>query len=489
MKTHSADLYLKVDGRVDLAGQIYRELCRAILEGRLRKGEPLPPTRELALRLSVSRNTVTEAYERLTSEGMAVARVGAGTFVAHDLQPPEAGAHGAQALAALASVEPLARWRGAGIEPSWLGPSRLEFDFRIGAPDLTQFPFTSWRRLLAEEARAVGADTVFPLHPQGEPALRHAIAQHIAVARGVRCSASDVLVTQGAQQAFERIARVMVQPGTVVAVEEPGYPLARACFESFGAQVVGVPVDEQGLVVERLPDTARLVCVTPSHQFPLGMPMPMARRRALLEWAVAHRALVVEDDYDSEFRFEDRPLESLQNLDRQGVVAYVGTFSKTMFVSLRRGFVVAPPHLRDAMVGAQWLGSLQTPALGQAALARFIDDGLLARHIRRMRPVYDRRRRLILDTLQRDFGGWLTPVHAAVGIHLAARLDRAVALDEVLAAARERGVVVYPLSRFCGTASAPWHGLVFGFGLLDEPRIAEGLARLKPLLTRAATAG
>lgn len=482
------DLHLNVVGKVDLAEQIYRELCRAIREGRLPPGELLPPTRELAQRLSVSRNTVTEAYERLMSQGLVVARVGAGTFVAHDVRQVESDTRRPQPLAQPASIEPLACWRGVGIPASWLAPSGLEFDFRIGAPDVTLFPFMQWRRLLAQEARAFGADSMFPLHPQGEPALRSAIAQHIAIARGVRCEAADVLVTNGAQQAFELLGRVLLEPGAVVAVEEPGYPLACACFASFGARMVGVPVDEHGLMVDRLPDAARLVYVTPSHQFPLGMPMSMTRRQALLDWAKAHGTVIVEDDYDSEFRFEDRPLESLQNLDRHEVVAYVGTFSKTMFPLLRRGFVIAPPGLREAMVSAQWLGAWQTPALGQAALARFIDGGLLAKHIRKMRRVYDRRRRRILDTLNRDFSKWLAPVHSAVGIHVAARLKRPVDLDGLLHAARGQGVVAYPLSRFCSAANDEY-GLVFGFGMIDEAHITRGLALLKVLLDAGPSLG
>jgi GntR family transcriptional regulator / MocR family aminotransferase len=475
------DLHLNVVGKVDLADQIHRELCRAIHEGRLPKGEPLPPTRQLAQQLSVSRNTVTEAYERLMSEGLVVARVGAGTFVAHDATGGHGAAGDARAGAPPACIEPRSHWRDAGIPASWLAPSGLAYDFRIGAPDVTRFPFTQWRRLLAQETREFSAGSVFPIHPQGEPALRSAIARHVAMARGVRCEAADVLVTNGAQHAFELLGRVLVEPGTVVAVEEPCYPLARACFASFGAHMVGVPVDEEGLVVDRLPDDARLVYVTPSHQFPLGMPMSMARRRALLGWAEARRAVIVEDDYDSEFRFEDRPLESLQNLDRSGVVAYVGTFSKTMFAPLRRGFVVAPPLLRDAMVNALWVGSWQTPALGQAALARFIGDGLLARHVRKMRRIYDRRRRLILDILRRDFDHWLAPVHAAVGIHLSARLKQPLDLETLLADARAQGVVVYPLTRFC-SAPTELQGLVLGFGMLDEQGIVHGLARLKALL-------
>ena len=270
----------------------------------------------------------------------------------------------------------------------------------------------------------------------------------------------------------------------MVAVEEPGYPLARACFASFGAQLVGVRVDPQGLVVNDLPEAARIVYVTPSHQFPLGMPMALARRQELLAWAAARRALIIEDDYDSEFRFEDRPLDSLQNLDRDGLVAYVGTFSKTMFMPLRRGFVVAPPGLREALVAAHWVGALQTPVQGQVALALFIQQGHLAKHIRKMRRLYDRRRRLLLDTLRRDFDAWLAPIHSAVGIHLAVRLKRALDLEAVLAAAREQGVVVYPLSRF--SSSTPVQpGLVFGFGAIDEAAIARGLGRLRQVIAAA----
>jgi GntR family transcriptional regulator/MocR family aminotransferase len=278
---------------------------------------------------------------------------------------------------------------------------------------------------------------------------------------------------------------VLLRPGDVVAVEEPGYPPVRDLFRSLGATVVGVPVDAEGLVVDALPPRARLVYTTPSHQFPLGTPMSLSRRRALLSWAHRRGAAVVEDDYDSEFRFSDRPLEPLQSLDDAGRVLYVGTFSKTLLPSLRVGFVVTPASLRPALRAAKQLSDTQGPMATQAALARFMGDGLFARHVRKAARAYADRHAQILDFLETRLSGQLEVVPSAAGLHLCARLrsgdvEHAAA---VLAAAHDRSVAVHPLWRYC--ADQPQAGFVFGYGAVRPESIVEGLTRFRLLLARS----
>jgi GntR family transcriptional regulator / MocR family aminotransferase len=294
-------------------------------------------------------------------------------------------------------------------------------------------------------------------------------------------------VTQGAQQAFDLLARVLLFPGDCVAVEEPGYPTVRMLFASHRARVVGVPVDEEGLDVSKLPANARLVYVTPSHQYPLGTVMSLARRAALLDWAEHHDAVVVEDDYDSEFRFSDRPLQPLQSLDRRGRVAYVGSFSKTMLPMLRLGFLVAPSSLHSALASAKELMDSTGPITIQGAMAAFIDEGLLARHIRKAGRTYSARHDLMLQTLQRDFGAWLSPVPSSAGLHICARVGPEANLDVALLLkhARAAGVAVQALAGYC--AEQPRQGLVLGYGAIATDRIATGMDRLREVLVARLT--
>jgi GntR family transcriptional regulator/MocR family aminotransferase len=288
----------------------------------------------------------------------------------------------------------------------------------------------------------------------------------------VRAGADDVVVTQGAQQALDLIGRVLIEPGDVVAVEEPGYPPARTLFHTLGARVAGVPVDADGLDVAALPARARLVYVTPSHQFPLGTPMSLARRAALLDWAATHDAVIVEDDYDSEFRFSDRPLEPLQSLDHTGRVLYVGTFSKTLLPALRLGYLVGPPSLRPALRAARQLTDWHGDHIAQAALARFIDSGELSRHVRRATRVYAARHEQVTAALRGDLATWLDPVPSAAGLHVCARLrpGAGVDIDGVLARAQAAGVAVESLAAYGGPA-----GLVLGYGAVRTDAVAAGL--------------
>jgi GntR family transcriptional regulator/MocR family aminotransferase len=478
------DFHVSLDSRGDYSARVYRALLDAILDGRVRPGERLPPTRVLARSLGVSRNTVAAAYDRLSAEGFVDGRVGDGTFVTEAARSTPARRRRGSGPGGPGGLRPRSGWTVTPQPVSSAAPPPL-FDFRVGIPDGRLFPFDTWRRLVAGELRLSAGQPAAYGDPAGHPGLRAEIARYVGVGRSVRADADDVVVTSGAQQAIDLIGRVLLTPGDVVAVEEPGYPPARDLFSSLGAHVVGVPVDEQGLVVDALPARARLVYTTPSHQFPLGTPMSLVRRRALLAWADRRDAAIVEDDYDSEFRFSDRPLEPLQSLDTGGRVLYVGTFSKTLLPSLRVGFVVTPPSLRAALRAAKQLSDIEGPVATQAALARFMGDGLLARHVRKAARTYGERHAQILDFLESKLSGQLDVVPSSAGLHLCARLRSGdvTHADSVLAAAHDRSVAVDSLARYC--ADQPQAGFVFGYGALRDDTVNEGLTRFRLLLTRS----
>ena len=473
------DLHVSLAGGDDPAGQIYRQVREAVLDGRLGRGELLPPSRELARRLTVSRNTVTAAYERLAGEGFISGRVGAGTYVTGEPHP--AGGHG---LPPAGPLRPRAIWDELP-EPPHLSPS-WPYDFRTGMPDARMFPFQQWRALIARELRASTVGTGTYGDPAGHAGLRDAIARHAGLARAVRATADDVIITNGTQQAVCLLARVLVEPGTVVAVEDPGYPPPRHLLRSLDAQVAGVPVDGDGLIVTAIPPAARMVYVTPSHQYPLGMPMSLPRRMELLAWADRCGGVIIEDDYDSEFRFGGRPIEPLQSLDRTGRVCYVGTFSKVMLPTLRLGFLIAPAPLHSALRKAKYVTDWHTQLPAQAALARFISDGGLSAHIRRMRRVYAGRHQLIAAALAGDLQPWLEPVRSSAGLHMSAVSHRLTAaqLSGVARDVRADGVAIMPLSAL---AAGPDQraGLVIGYGMVHAADVGPGLALLRDALHRA----
>ena len=475
----TVELHVTLDGQRDLAGQIYRQVRSVIVDGLLRPGQPLPPSRELATRLAVSRTTVSAAYDRLSAEGFVAGRVGAGTYVSPELPVPPAGPHCLPPVSA--PVRPRPVWEELRIRAD-LSAVSADYDLRPGMPDARLFPYQTWRRLTSDQLRATAVGAGAYADPAGMPELRAALARHIGVTRAVQAGPEDVIVTNGLQQAVDLVARVLLEPGDRVAVEDPGYPAPRLLLRSLGARVVGVPVDDEGLVVDALPDDARLVLVSPSHQFPLGVRMSPARRLRLLAWARVRDAVVLEDDYDSEFRYAGRPLEPLHTLDRDGRVVYVGSLSKVMLPTLRLGFCVAPPSLRGALAAAKFTADWHTALPAQGALARFVAEGTLARHVRRMRAVYAERHRLVADALGGPLDRWLVPVHSAAGLHVTALLRSGSVADErqVVRRARTLGVEVPGLSAF-GVASRP-AGLVLGFGLVPAQRLPAGLARLRTAL-------
>ena len=464
------DLIIRLDDADGKTVAVYRALRSAIVDGRLPAGERLPASRVLAADLGVSRGSVASAYERLAAEGYLAARVGAGTFVAAVPTTRPRRRTPADPL------RPRAGWTFAPLPASATQPVP-RYDFRSGIPDTRLFPFDAWRRLVTTELRRTRDPGAYAA-PDGHPALRAAIARYLGVSRGVRAAPGDVVVTNGAQHAVDLIARVLVRPGDVVAVEEPGYPPVRRILTALGARVTGVPVDEDGLVVGALPAHCRLVYTTPSHQFPLGRVMSPRRRRELLDWARVRPVAVVEDDYDSEFRFSARPLEPLHNLDTAGRVLYVGTFSKSMLPAVRTGFVLSPPGLREALVAARQMGDGYGQPAVQAALARFLDEGLLARHVRRAGRQYAERHARIAAALAALPGLRVLP--SAAGLHVTALTD--ADSTAVVSAAARAGLAVDDLRDY----STRQAGFVFGFGAVDAALIDEGLSVFAAVLARHA---
>lgn len=460
----------------DLLRAVHGQLRAAILDGRLRPGLRLPATRALASALGVSRNTALASYDLLLSEGYLVARPGAGTYVANVLPRPvrpRARAGDPRADGRLSAF-----WRKPPSAPAPMLGISYRFDFRLGLSDKAPFPFQVWRRLSARALRALSKAPAAYAEPEGRLELRDAIAKHVSFARAVACQAEDVVVTAGAQQAFDLLARILVSPGqTTVAIEDPGYPPLRAVFAAAGANIAAVPVDSEGLMVDRLPAATRVICVTPSHQFPLGVLMSPGRRAALLDFAQTNRAVVIEDDYDGEFRLGGRPLEALQTLDRDASVFYVGTFSKSLFPALRLGFVVAPPWARGALVRAKQLTDWHGPVLAQDTLAAFIAEGHLARHVRKMRRVYGDRRAALLAALAGHCGDRLQPIPGDAGLHLAAKLAAPLKADALIAKAADDGISLQTLGEFAVQAPTP-NGLAFGYGMIRAEQIDEAVRRL-----------
>ena len=467
--------------------ELHRQLRSAIVQGRLRPGLRLPATRDLASALDVSRNTVVTVYDQLLAEGYVSARGRAGTIVTEVLSPvlrPERARR--------------ARGRELRLSPSWRVPQPLIptgerrdlcFDFLVGIPDGQSFPSQIWRRLAGRAVRAASRMRAGYGEPEGHAALREAIAGHISFARAIACSAEEIVVTAGAQQAFDLLARILVTPGkTTVAVEEPGYPPLRNVLTAAGAKIVSIPVDDEGLRVDRLPATAKVICVTPSHQFPLGVHLSLARRRALLDFARSREAVIIEDDYDGEFRYAGKPLDALQTLDHGGTVFYVGTFSKSLFPALRLGFVIAPEWARDALVAAKQLSDWNAPLVAQETLAAFIAEGHLARHVRKMRRLYGERREILQDALDRFCGDRLQVIGIGAGLHLAADAHHSISVPTLIDKASAAGLAIESMRRLLPSGRRA-EGLVLGYGAIATDRITDGIRLLARLMKQSEADG
>ena len=487
MKRASASLLPSIT--LEGSGPIYLQLAewfrRAIAEGRLRPGQRVPSTRALADELGVSRLPVLGAYEQLHAEGYLESFTGAGTCVAAAI-PHEGPATPRRrpARTPSASATPAPRRvaaRVAAMAPppqTWL---ESQGAFRMGVPALDHFPHGVWSRLLSRHARDIGTGALVYGDAMGHLPLREAIAEYLATVRAVHADAGQILVTSGAQHGLQICAHALLDPGDRAWVEEPGYPGAHQALAAVDAVPVLVPVDADGLDVAaglRRAPTARLAYVTPSHHFPLGATMSAARRIELLQWATRTGGWIVEDDYDSEYRYGSKPVAALQGLDADARVIYVGTFSKVMFPALRLGYLVVPKDLLPTFRSVRDALDTCSPMLPQRVLHDFIREGHFARHIRRMRVLYATRRAATQAAIQRHLPAALQVVGAAAGMQLTALLPPEI--DDVALSQRaaQVGVSVRPLSP-CYRGEVRRGGLILGYGGVDERAIEEGVRRLR----------
>ena len=459
-----------------LSKQVYSGFGDAILSGALRPGERLPSSREVAEQLRVSRTVVLAAFDQLLAEGFAVGRRGSGTYVSREAMRPSPPSKQSAALR-------LSKFGGAAgaawtrMTAPWRKTPAQRFDFSYGRSDLESFPFEIWRRILLRHARKAPVSELDYGPAAGNLALREVIAAHLRRSRAVVCDASQVIVVNGSQQALDLIARVLVERGDGVALENPCYQGIREVLNAAGAKLRPVAVDGDGLDPAKLPADARIAFVTPSHQFPTGAVLPLARRMALLDWAHRRNAVIVEDDYDGEFHYEGGPLESLQGLDPEGRVIYIGTFSRTVFSSLRIGYLVAPINLVQALSAAKWLSDRHTATLEQETLAEFISEGFYERYLRRMRRRNAARRAALLHAIQKYLGDEVEVTGAAAGAHIVLWPRRGASEAKIISAAAEQGVRVYGTAGyFLKKPIKP--GILAGYSRIAERDIPEAIRRL-----------
>ena len=471
-----------------LANQLYEGLRQAVLRGQIRGGERLPSTRLLAQDLGVSRNTVTSAYEQLLAEGYIEARVGSGTCVARSLPDELLSA----STGGVKVRKQSARRRSLSSRGQMLSSRPVRVltaggrpqPFASGLPDLHEFPFATWARLMSRHWRRPGYSLVGYGDPAGYRPLREAIAAYLRGSRAVRCETEQIVIVSGSQQALDISARLLLDAGDTALLEDPGYPGARVALLAAGASLLRLPVDGEGADIHAVAPSAmraQVAFVTPSHHFPLGVTMTIARRLALLEWAERAGAWILEDDYDSEYRYRGKPLPSLQGLDPAGRVLYMGSFSKTMFPSLRLGFIVLPAGLVEAFRRARSVIDGHSPTTEQAVLADFIAEGHFARHIRRMRALYEERQSALVEAAGRELAGRLDVPPSDGGMHLVGWLHSGV--DDVKASecALAQGVFVRPLSS-CSVSKVRRGGLLLGYAALTIPQIREGVKKLAQAL-------
>jgi GntR family transcriptional regulator/MocR family aminotransferase len=481
------DLFL--DGNGSLYRQLVRALKTSMATGRLPKGTRLPASRDLAVSLGLSRATVVAAYEQLRTEGLITGRVGAGSFVS----APSTATLPVRPTLPRTTVDPQSAFsrrarqvHDHGNIPGKRRPGAV-LDFQYGFATVNPSLARQWAREIARAAH----DLPLSYPPsQGMPALRQAIATHIGRTRGVVCEADDVLVVGGVQQAMALVSRVLLDPGDAVVMEEPAYFGARRVLQMHGANLRCVPVDQDGLCVSRLPaETAKLVCVTPSHQFPTGAVMSLPRRQALIDYAERHQSWICEDDYDGEFRQEEGALLSLQSLDRSGRVVYVGSFSKTLFPAARLGYVVMPRALREDFIAAKWATDAGCPPMEQLALASFIAQGGYDRHLRQITRRLSERRKLLQDTLAAELGDQVEVLRARTGMHLMVWLRGLdLAQGEALVTQGLRAGLGLHTVAPCYVDPPDRAGFLLGFGTLSPRELVDATRRFA-MLVRSSPAG
>ena len=466
-----------------LSRQIYAFVRAQILSGRLPSGSKLPSTRAWARQLNVSRTTVLRAYEDLLAEGYIQGARGSRTTVAQnlpeDLGRPLSRSGTASANQTAPILSDYARRLLEGTRSQPLNPPITKdpgrYDFHYGNRLAVDFPYRAWQRLSARRSRVVPSGAP----DSGHAGLRDALAAHLSRLRAVRCNPSQIVIVNGSQQALDLVTRLLVNPGDQVVIEEPHYHGARLIFQAAGARLVPCPVDGEGLRIERLPAAPKrvpLVYVTPSHQFPTGTVLPLSRRLALIEWATTHHSFILEDDYDGELRYDNRPVEAVQALDESGCVIYVGTVSKALSPELRMGYAVLPPALLQAFLAAKWATDLFAPTPSQVVLAEFFRDGHYDRHLRRLRECNSRRRSALLAATREFLGDRASVGGVSAGLHAMIWLPT-VPLSELpllIDCARQLGVTMYPVSNYY-LGRPQQSGVLAGYSSLSEQEIRAGV--------------
>jgi len=499
---------------------LYGELRSAILAGHLRPGSRLPATRELAVQYGLSRPTIVTAFEQLRSEGYVEGKIGSGTYVSQTLPEELLQAPDIRAVAKAQShrirlsgyarrliraradlkkqiprgLKPSRNGKGAGFRDTPSAPPlrgakpRPARAFRGGEPALDVFPAELWAQVAARRLRRVSTNLLAGGEALGYRPLREAVADYLNTSRGVKCSAEQVLIISGVQEALDRAAHLVLDPGDPVWMEEPGYPGAAATFYAVGARVCPVAIDSQGLDLndaQRRWPTPRLVYVTPAHQFPLGVTMSLPRRLSLLEWARRSRTVIFEDDYDSEYRYSGRPVPALQGLDRAGVVIFAGSFTNVLFPALRLGYVVVPENMVEVFAAAESVSTHHPPLIDQAILCDFIREGHFARHVRRMRELYAERLSVLVDAARTRLHGLLEIADIEAGLRTVGWLKGGISDERAARAAAERNVEVVPLSRYA-YGRTKRNGLVLGFAAVNSRELRRGVEELARALETGA---
>jgi GntR family transcriptional regulator / MocR family aminotransferase len=466
--------------------QIYEGYRAAILSGQLSPGQRLPSTRALAADLKISRLPIINAFEQLLHEGYIEGKIGVGTYVKDSIPDDLARPVLARRLV-MRESRPAKQMRPADVTSSYsnmlsnqgaLGP------FRVSLPALDHFPHKIWSGLVSRHAKCLSIDLMAYGEPAGYWPLREAIAQYLRTARAVHCEASQVLIVSGSQMALQICAMALLKPGDNVCLEDPGYPGAKSALGISSATLIPIPVDAEGtdiLRVASLAKSVRAVYVTPSHQYPMGVSMTASRRLELLDWAQRNRSWIIEDDYDSEYRYASRPIASLQGMDAASQVVYIGTFSKVLFPSLRIGYVVVPNYLLTTFIQMRKALDIFSPTLYQLVLTDFLQEGHFARHLRRMRAVYHARRSALVESLGEICGDVLTPYNADAGLHLTALLPEGIDDCELVNRAAQRGISAIALSS-CYARRASRSGLILGFGGADERQIKTAVQTLANII-------
>lgn len=469
--------------------QIYDAYRTAIIEGSLHPGQRIPSTRELASELGISRFPVLNAYNQLLAEGYFQSRVGSGTVVSRSLpdQITPNPSLGTRSSATRSGPRRVAR-RSSGLPDHPTSPWRLgQGAFGVGQVAFDQFPLQVWSRLIARRCRNMNARSFHYGDQMGSEVFRKTIASYLRTSRSLHCDAQQIMIVSGSQQALEITARVLLDPRTHVWVEEPGYRLARDAFALTGSHLVPVPVDQEGLDVEagmKRCRKARAAFVTPSHQFPLGVTMSASRRFQLLEWAQDVGSWVIEDDYDSEYRYESSPIASLQGIDTNERVIYIGTFSKVLFPSLRLGYIVIPSDLVDRFLMVRRALDIGPPTFFQEVLSDFIGEGHFARHLRRMRILYRERRSVLVESIHQELGNMVEVLGDEAGMHVAVTLPKGSHDLEIAARAAQQGLWLWPLSpSYLGKAARS--GFILGFGSATIETIPRAIRKLRVLLTES----